>query len=370
MQTIVKKQLPAINPNIYNAIKKSFGTFNPQSEKTQEAEKWFNDIENKVKIEQTKSNHIPLFQYINSQKGMNSSQYQTFWTNYLYRTAYTVAGVLNLVKMAHLSGDIDATQYGANNLGDELAIGKKSEPHPKLLEKSGNQFGETIFGAKDTTIANAKKSSYLLPESLTDRRVRESLYNSNNPIEVFGTNYIHEALAGSMLDTIYKTVYKPYQTTYDDIKGNGLFKKEISPYFDVHLEDEVHGNVEDEHMRIARDLVFRYLTMSDNIGLTAKELESSIVAFSRSQNCLWEAIQKDMEARSKEGAIIPKGFVFEASRIIKPQLNVGKLVGAKTGGVLQDSMEKKQIDNASPTSQQVGVTKDSRQNQDIGSTWH
>jgi hypothetical protein len=145
MQTIVKKQLPVINPNIYNAIKKSFGTFNPQSEKTQEAEKWFNDIENKVKIEQTKSNNIPLFQYINSQKGMNSSQYQTFWTNYLYRTAYTVAGVLNLVKMAHLSGDIDATQYGANNLGDELAIGKKNESHPKLLENSGNNFGNTIF---------------------------------------------------------------------------------------------------------------------------------------------------------------------------------------------------------------------------------
>jgi hypothetical protein len=51
-------------------------------------------------------------------------------------------------------------------------------------------------------------------------------------------------------------------------------------------------------------------------------------------------------------------------------LNIDKLVGAKTGGILQDSMEKKQIDNVSPTSQQTALTKDSRQNQGILSTWH
>lgn len=291
--------------DILDVAKACFGSYDPAPEKQREVERWFKEVDNKVKEEQIKAKNTPLFEYIQSQKGMNASQYQTFWVNYLFRTWYTVSGVLKLAEKAYYLGDVDATLYGANNLEDELAIGKKNLPHPKLLLQT-NKFGNAIYGLQDSTILTAKKSKFLLPEALTDRRVRESLYKSDNPIEVFGANWIHEALAGQMLEDIFNSVYKPYEKTYNMIiQLKDAFNKDIFPYFDVHLD----GNVEYEHMCIARALVRRYLAMSDNISLTAKELDSAVTAFSRSQNFLWDAIQKDMEARSKEGAIIPKDVI-------------------------------------------------------------
>jgi hypothetical protein len=241
-----------------------------------------------------------------------------------------VPGVLHVIKAALLDGDLETAHYVAKNLNDELAITESSSKmHPKLLEKSFNNFGETIFGIDGIPISGAENSQYLLSEALTDRDVRKAGYEAEQALKVYATSWAHEFLADDMLQNFYKDVFLPYEKTYDITKKDSKFQDDISPYFLAHNDpSKEHGDVEAEHERMARKVVSdKILKSSENPRKSLNLVEASTMAFFESQSKLWDAMMNSMQKVHDNGVPIRKGSIT-----MKDNIKLDGLLYDQNGG--------------------------------------
>ena len=234
-QNQFKNNLGAVNfltnsmvksPWLANIPKKYYSQFDFSGNKDEAVAKHLTELSKKFK-EHRALKH-PFFDYLKDEKGFNAKQYQVFRDNFFYRTAFTVPGVLHVIKAALLDGDLETAHYVAKNLNDELAITESSSKmHPKLLEKSFNKFGETIFGIDGMPISGAENSQYLLAAALIDRDVKKAGYEAEQALKVYATSWAHEFLADDMLQNFYNNVFLPYEKTYDITKKDGKFQDDI-----------------------------------------------------------------------------------------------------------------------------------------------
>jgi len=304
------------SPWLANVPKKYYSKLNFSDNKDEVVAKHLTELSKKFK-EHRALKH-PFFEYLKEEKGFNAKQYQVFRDNFFYRTAFTVPGVLHVIKAALLDGDLETAHYVAKNLNDELAITESSSKmHPKLLEKSFNNFGETIFGIDGMPISGAENSQYLLSEALTDRDVRKAGYEAEQALKVYATSWAHEFLADGMLQNFYKDVFLPYEKTYDITKKDSKFQDDISPYFLAHNDpSKEHGDVEAEHERIARKVVSdKILKSSENPRKSLNLVDASTMAFFESQSKLWDAIMNAMQKVRENGVPVSKDNIVMKNNI-------------------------------------------------------
>lgn len=188
-------------------------------------QKKYDNLENHYAI------HHPLFIFLEKQTGsLNSLQFQAIRDNYIYRTLNTIPCIAHALIAAVKNLDYYAIALIGKNLSEETGEGIAAHAHIFLLLFSFSEHGQKIFNIPPIHPAQLDRSPFILQSAKSFAIKQKALYQSSTYPLVVGASMGQELAAEPMLQSLYQTIFEPYESLYT---SSDYLK--ISQYFDCHL---------------------------------------------------------------------------------------------------------------------------------------